>query len=302
MVSWQAHMASFVLRHSFKPRLAGARSVADMRALMNTGIGFKVPADIRVTEAVLGGIPGEWVEPRIAATDKHLLYVHGGGYVACSARTHRPLSSAFAQQGFRVFVPDYRLAPEHPFPAGLTDVLAVYRALHATTGNNNSRLVVAGDSAGGGLALATMLALRDNNEPLPVAAAIFSPFANLAEDGGSRRINEGSCALFRPTSLSRFKDLYLGNSDPRLPLASPVLADLRGLPPLLIHVAEDEALLDDGSRLARRARESGVHVEFAVWPVVPHLFQLFHHMIPEGRQSLVSAGRFLRSAAAGVAS
>jgi acetyl esterase/lipase len=299
MASWQAHTTSFVLRHIFKPRLAEARSVTEMRALMNGGIGFMVPSDIRITEAAVGGIPGEWVEPRTAGADRLLLYIHGGGFVACSARTHRPFSTAFAQQGFRVFVPNYRLAPEHPFPAGLTDVIAVCRALQATGGG--SQVVIAGDSAGGGLALAAMLALRDDNEPLPAAAALFSPFANLAENGGSRKINEGRCALFRDKTLSRFKELYLGNSDPRLSLASPLLADLRGLPPLFIHVAADEALLDDGSRLAHRARASEVAVEFAAWPGVPHIFPLFHHLIPEGRQSLASAGRFLRSAAAGLA-
>jgi acetyl esterase/lipase len=300
MVSWQAHLASIVLRRTFKPRLAEASCVAEMRALLNSRIGFMLPADIRVTKAILGGTPGEWVEPRIGSTDRTLLYVHGGGYVACSARTHRPISSAFAQQGFRVFVPNYRLAPEHPFPAGLMDVIAVYRALHATA-DHGSRMVIAGDSAGAGLALATMLALRDDNDTLPVAAALFSPFVNLAENGGSRQINERRCALFRRKSLARFRDLYLGDSDPRLPLASPLFADLRGLPPLLIHVGADETLLDDGSCLAQRARNSGVQVEFSVWPVVPHAWPLFHHLIPEGRQSLVSAGKFLRSAAAGKA-
>jgi monoterpene epsilon-lactone hydrolase len=298
MVSWQAYTTSFVLRHTFKPRLAAATSVAEIRALMNTGTGFKFPPGIRITEAVVGGVPGEWVEPRTAASDRLLLYVHGGGGVACSARTHRSFSSAFAQRGFRVFVPNYRLAPEHPFPAGLTDVIAAYRALRATR-RHGSRVVIAGDSAGGGLALATMLALRDDNEPLPVGAALFSPFTNLAETGGSRKINEERCAFFRRTSLLRFKDLYLANSDPRLPLASPLLADLRGLPPLFIHVSADETLLDDASRLAHRARDTEVAVEFDAWPGVPHVFPLFHHLIPEGRQSLASAGRFLRAAAAG---
>jgi acetyl esterase/lipase len=300
MVSWQAHLASFVLRHTFKPRLAEASCVAEMRALMNSGIGFKVPADIRITEAVLGGVTGEWVEPPIGSTDRILLYVHGGGYIACSARTHRPFTSAFAQQGFRVFVPNYRLAPEHPFPAGLMDVIAVYRALHANA-DDGSRIVIAGDSAGGGLVLATMLVLRDDNDMLPAAAALFSPFANLAEDSGSREINERRCAVFRRKSLSRFKDLYLGDADPRLPLASPLAADLRGLPPLLIHVGADETLLDDATSLAQRARASGVRVEFSVWPAVPHVWPLFHHLIPEGRQSLASAGDFLRSAAEGMA-
>jgi acetyl esterase/lipase len=300
MVSWQAHLASFVLRHALKPRLAGASCVAEIRALMSSAIGFKVPTDIRITEAAVGDIAGEWVEPRMGSTYGTLLYVHGGGYVACSAQTHRPFSSAFAQQGLRVFVPNYRLAPEHPFPAGLMDVIAAYRALHATL-DDGSRIVIAGDSAGGGLALATMLALRDENDMLPAAAALFSPFANLAETGGSREINERRCAVFRRESLSRFKDLYLGDTDPRLPLASPLAADLRGLPPLLIQVSADETLLDDATCLAQRAGESDVQVELSVWPVVPHVWPLFQHLIPEGRQSLMSAGAFLRSAAEAMA-
>ncbi len=146
MASWQAHTTSFVLRHIFKPRLAEARSAAEIRALMNRGIGFMIPRDIRITEAAVGGIPGEWVEPRTAAADRLLLYIHGGVYVACSARTHRPFSTAFAQQGFRVFVPNYRLAPEHPFPAGLSDVIAVCRTLQATGGG--SQVVIAADFSG----------------------------------------------------------------------------------------------------------------------------------------------------------
>jgi acetyl esterase/lipase len=297
MASWQAHLTSFVMRHSVKPRLTAANSVAEIRDLMSASTGFTLPADIKVTKAELGGVPGEWVELRSEKPDRLLLYVHGGGFVACSARTHRALTSGFAEQGFRVFVPNYRLAPEHPFPAGLMDVVAVCRALHAQAAPG-CRLTLAGDSAGAGLVLAALISLRDANEPLPAAAALFSPFVNLVEKGGSRRWNEGSCSLFRRKSLSRFVHLYLGNSDPRLALASPGLADLNGLPPLLIHVGDGETLLDDSACLARRARDAQVRVEFSIWPGVPHVFPIFHHFIPEGRRSLLAAGKFLRSASA----
>ncbi len=182
MASWQAHLTSFMLRHSVKPRLTAANSVAEIRDLMSASTGFTLPADIKVTKAVLGGVPGEWVELRSETPDRLLLYVHGGGFVACSARTHRALTSGFAEQGFRVFVPNYRLAPEHPFPAGLMDVLAVCRALHAQAAPG-CRLALAGDSAGAGLVLAALISLRDGNEPLPAAAALFSPIVESRREG-----------------------------------------------------------------------------------------------------------------------
>jgi monoterpene epsilon-lactone hydrolase len=298
MASWQAQVASFVLRHAFKPRLARAATPEDIRAVMSPRTGFGLPTDVRITAATLGDVPGEWVESRTGSAGAALLYVHGGGYVACSARTHRPLTSAFAQSGFRVFAPDYRLAPEHPFPAGLSDVIAAYRALRAKAPASVAP-VIAGDSAGAGLALAAMLALRDEGGDLPTAAALFSPFADLVETGGSRKFNDRRCAMLHGSSIARIANLYLAGADPRLPLASPALGDFVGLPPLLVHVGADETLLDDSRRVAERARAAGVRVELSTWPVVPHGWPLFHHLIPEGRQSLALAADFLRSATAG---
>ena len=298
MASWQARVVSFLLRHTFKPRLARATTVADIRALTSASVGFRLPADVRITVATLGGVPGEWVESRTGSVGAALLYVHGGGYVACSARTHRPFTSAFARSGFRVFAPDYRLAPEHPFPTGLSDVIAAYRALRATA-RASVPPVIAGDSAGAGLALAALLALRDEGGDLPAAAALFSPFADLAETGGSRALNDRRCAMFHGSSFARLANLYLAGADPRLPLASPAFGDFVGLPPLLVHVGGDETLLDDSRRIAERARVAGVRVELSTWPGVPHVWPLFHHLIPEGRQSLALAADFLRSATAG---
>jgi monoterpene epsilon-lactone hydrolase len=301
MPSWQARLASLVLRHTFKPRLARAVTVGDIRAAMSARIGFRLPAEVRITAATLGEVPGEWVEPRSGAAAAALLYVHGGGYVACSARTHRPFTCAFAQSGFRVFAPDYRLAPEHPFPAGLSDVIAAYRAL-AATAPASAAPVIAGDSAGAGLALAAMLALRDEGGDLPAAAALFSPFADLVETGGSRLFNERRCAMLHGSSISRIANLYLAGADPRVPLASPALGDFAGLPPLLVHVGADETLLDDSRRIAERARAAGVRVELSIWPAVPHIWPLFHRLIPEGRRSLALAADFLHAAAAGATS
>lgn len=296
--SWQARLISFGLRHTFKPLLAAAAKASQIRALMACPTGFMVPMDVRISEATVGGVSGEWVEPTWESTNHFLLYIHGGGFVACSARTHRAISSGFAQQGFRVFVPNYRLAPEHAFPAALIDVIAAYNGLRATAGEG-CKIVIAGDSAGGGLVLAALLALRDANQQLPGAAALFCPFLDLSDEGGSRRTNEKSCALLTRESLARFARLYLGNADPGMPLASPIRANLERLPPLHIQVAADEMLLDDSTGLANRARKAGLQVELLIWRGVPHAFPLFHHLVPEGRRSVAAAGRFLRLAATG---
>jgi len=292
--SWQAHTMSFVLRQTFKRKLAQAKSAQHGRAIMNGGV-FRTPRDVRIAKAIVGGVPGEWVEGLAGGQQGVLLYLHGGGYFACSARTHRPFTTAFAQRGFRVFAPDYRLAPEHPFPAAVLDAVAVYRALRAELGAA-APIVVAGDSAGGGLALALMLKLRDEGETLPAAAALFSPLTDLVGTGESRRINDRRCAMFYGAGLGRATEFYMAGGDPHDPLASPLFANLAGLPPLLIHVGADETLRDDSTQLAERARAAGVPVQLTVWPGVPHVWQMFHKFVPEGRQSLALAAGFLSEA------
>jgi len=294
MASWQAHFVSFVLRHTFKRRLARAKDAWHARAILNSGW-FKTPRDVRITQTILGGVPGEWIE--CGAPSDVLLYLHGGGYFACSARTHRAYTTAFARLGFKVFAPDYRLASENPFPAAVIDAVAAYRAVRAEAGASTP-VFIGGDSAGGGLALAAMVKLRDEGDALPTAAVLFSPLTDLAGTGKSRHTNDTRCAMFHGAGLARGAGFYLCGADPRNPLASPLYADLRGLPPLLIHVGADETLLDDSTQLAERARAAGVTVELKVWEAVPHVWQLFHPFVPEGRQSLVEASEFLKAAGA----
>jgi len=290
---------SFFLRHTFKPRLARARDAQHARAIMNGGV-FKTPSSVKITPATLGGVPGEWLESASNPGAPLLLYLHGGGYFACSARTHRPFTTALALRGLRVYAPDYRLAPENPFPAGLLDAVAAWHAARAEAGASTP-MVIGGDSAGGGLALATMLKLREEGAALPAAAALFSPLTDLIGIGESRRTNDRRCAMFHGSGLARATEFYMASTggDPRDPLASPLYADLRGLPPLLIHVGADETLRDDATELAARARAAGVRVELTLWPVVPHVWQLFHPFVPEGRQSLAAASAFLRQTASG---
>jgi acetyl esterase/lipase len=269
---------------------------------MGGGAAFKVPDGIQITPAALGGVPGEWVKSESGASNGVLLYLHGGGYFACSAASHRAYTTYFAKEGFHVYAPDYRLAPEYPFPAAIEDAVAVYRALRAEAGPSIP-IVIGGDSAGGGLALATMLKLRAEGDTLPVAALLFSPLTDLAGTGKSRAANDKRCAMFFGNGLGFARDLYLGKSgDPHDPLASPLYADLGGLPPLLIHAGSDETLRDDSTQLAERAHDAGVPVELTLWPAVPHVWQLFHRFVPEGRQSLAAASQFLNKAILGAKS
>ena len=291
MASWQAGLTSFVLRHWFKPKLARAPDAPALRRVMN-GPTLPPPRGARAAPGTVGGVAGEWMiaadaVPNVAT----LLYLHGGGYFACTPQTHRAITSSFAIAGFKTFAPDYRLAPEHPFPAGLDDAIAAYRGLlqdHAPR-----QIVVAGDSAGGGLSMALLLSLRDRGIALPAAAVLFSPFVDLAATGESARTNSSRCAMFTGDAFGRAAQFYVGEGDRRAPLASPLYADLQSLPPLLIHVGADETLLDDSRRLAERAQRAGVKVEMKIWPAVPHVWQLFRRWIPEGRASLREAGMFL---------
>ena len=295
MASLQAYLAVWFTKWRVKRRLKGCRDYRVARKILRP-IPSRVPASVRITAAQVNGIPGEWVESPNSA-DVVMLYLHGGGYFGCSAETHRPITVWFSLHGFRVFAANYRLAPENRFPAAVDDAVAAYRGLLAD-GHSPRRIVVAGDSAGGGLALSLMLALREAGTPLPAAAALFSPWTDLAATGESIRTNAARCAMFHGADIGPSARYYLAGTDPRNPLASPLFADLSGLPPLLIHVGADECLRDDSTRAAEKARAAGVLAELKIWPVVPHAWQLALQVLPEARQSLRETSEFLSRHAA----
>ena len=221
-----------------------------------------------------------------------LYYLHGGGYFFGSPKTHRPIIISLVKAlGGLAYGLDYRLAPEYPFPAAVEDAAEAYRwlvAMHA-----NSRIVIAGDSAGGGLAIATALAARSAGLPPPAALIAFSPWCDLACTGRSLVANARSCAMFRPGGIRRAAELYLAGSDPRDPRASPVYADLAGLPPMLLFASNQEILLDDAVRLAERARAAGVEVELVRRDGLPHVWPVFVHLLPEAREAVVQISTFV---------
>jgi monoterpene epsilon-lactone hydrolase len=290
--SFQARLSVWIVKWRVKRRLKGVRDYRIAREILRPEP-YKVPSTIQISPAHFGGVPGERLEGP-SPGNTVLLYLHGGGYFACSAETHRPITAFFARHGFRVFAPDYRLAPENRFPAAVDDAVAFYRAL-LSAGYPSERIVVAGESAGGGLALSLMLALRSAGVPLPAAAALFSPWTDLAATCDSIRTNTARCAMFHGAGVAFSARYYLGDTDPRNPLASPLYADFAGLPPLLIHVGADEVLRDDSTRLAERARAAGVPVDLKIWPVVPHAWQLAPQLIPEARQSLRESAAFFQA-------
>ncbi len=255
MASVRAHLASFMVKRRIRSKLARITDVRDIRKVFGQ-TRPPLPKDVAFQSASLGGVSGEWAERSTPATTistpaTTMMYIHGGGFVACSPQTHRPITAAFARRGFRVFAPAYRLAPEYPFPAAIDDVAAAWRALRQTA---EGPIVVAGDSAGGNLALALMISLRDRGEALPAAAALFSPATDFVGTGTSLQENSRRDAMFRPEILAQFRSAYLGSADPKQPLVSPLYADLSGLPPLFIEVGRREVLRDDAVRLAERAK------------------------------------------------
>jgi acetyl esterase/lipase len=225
-----------------------------------------------------------------------LLYLHGGGFIGCSPETHRPLVASLVRRiRGEAFVPGYRLAPEHPHPAALHDAIAAYRHLLRERAIAPSRIVITGDSAGGGLALALVMALRDSGDPLPAGVVMFSPWTDLAGTGPSLDENSDRCAMFAGDTIRRASHFYLGDMDPMHPLVSPLFGDFGGLPPLLLHASQDEVLRDDAVRVAARAREAGVDVTLRLWRHVPHVWQFFAAVLPEARESLDDAVAFVRA-------
>jgi len=256
-------------------------------------IGRDLPAGTRTTPTTLAGRPAVDLAVPGASGPGVLLYLHGGGYVLGSADTHTGLAAQLAlRAGVRAVLPDYRLAPEHRFPAAVDDALAAYRAL-LDRGASPAGTVLAGDSAGAGLAVATLLAARGAGVPLPAAAVLLSPFADLTLTGDSIDTLDGVDPLFTRASLEEYVTAYLAGQDPAHELASPPLADLRGLPPLLIQVGAHEILLDDAVRLAARAGVADVDVTLEIVAGVPHVFQNRFGELDEADAALDRAGRFI---------
>jgi acetyl esterase/lipase len=239
-------------------------------------------------------VPADEIEAAKGAGSRVVLYLHGGGYGVGSARSHRALGKRIAREArARVLLPDYRLAPEHVFPAAVEDAVASYRWL-LDSGVAPERIAVGGDSAGAGLALALLVSLRDAGSPLPACAVLLSPFADLECRGESyATLADQDPIVSREMGLGMGR-AYLGDRDPADPLASPVHASLDGLPPLLIQVGSREVVLDDARVIERHAREAAVHAKLDVWPGMVHVWHLFASVLEEGRRAIEDVGAFIR--------
>ncbi|MFZ9697893.1 MAG: alpha/beta hydrolase [Ilumatobacteraceae bacterium] len=252
-----------------------------------------MPDGIDVQDANANGVSGLWITPRGATTDRVVLYLHGGGYVVQSARTHVKLAAHIAvQSNCRVLSIDYRLAPEHPHPAAVTDALAAYRHL-LDAGFAPERIAISGDSAGGGLTVATLVAARDAALPQPCAGIPLSPWVDLEGVGESMDSNAGNDFMVGRGALATMAELFIGNGSKRDPLAAPLYAELHDIAPLYIQVGGHETLLDDSTRLAARAARAGVEVRLDVFPEMQHVFQAFVGQMPEATEAICRIGAYL---------
>ena len=280
-------------------RKAGARqapaTLAQRRAAFVPGDRLHpVPDDVQVTEVSAGGVPAHWLTAPGAGPGRVLLFLHGGGYELGSLRSDGELAARLGRaSGMRVLFPEYRLAPEHPFPAAIDDVLAAWRWLR-TQGLDAASLAVAGDSAGGGLAAALLVATRDAGQALPAAAVLMSPTVDLTSSGASMTERADQDPISTPAMLRQFAAGYLAGADPTTPLASPLFASLAGLPPLLIQVGTADLLLSDSERLAAAAAQAGVDVTLQVGEGLPHVYQLLLGT-PEAAAATEQIGKFLRA-------
>jgi epsilon-lactone hydrolase len=269
--------------------LADRRERLDM--LGRTSI---LPPDVRVEAVVANGIAAEWTTVPEADPSRVMLFLHGGGYVSGSLLSHRAMvAEAGRQARLRTLALEYRLAPENPFPAALEDAVAGYRFLVAS-GIEPSRIVIAGDSAGGGMTIATMIMLREAGEALPGCAWCISPWVDLEMTGISMSTKAATDPMIQKPYLEELAGEYLRGADASGPLASPLYANLRGLPPLLIQCGSAETLLDDSLRLSAAAAEVDVRTTLEVYPDMIHVWPLFHQHVAAGRRALISAGQFIR--------
>ena len=253
----------------------------------------KVPDDIRVVAVTVSGVPCEWISAPDSNEDRVLVYFHGGGYVFGNLDSHRDIGWRLARAArMRVLMVDYRLAPEHPFPAALEDATDCYRWL-LDEGFAPENIAIGGDSAGGGLSVALLINLRNLGLPLPSSCVLLSPWTDLSMSGDSIAKNAPLDPMLSGEILEKMANYYLGKRDRKAPLASPLFGDLSGLPAVFIQVGSLEVLRSDAERLADRIREEGGEVLLEVWPGMFHVFQVFAARVPEGRRAIETLGEFL---------
>jgi len=259
------------------------------------GRNFGLATDVIVTKVSANGVASEWTATPDAASDKAILYLHGGGYVIGSLDSHRHLAAeAGRAAGTRTLAIDYRMAPEYPFPAAVDDTVAAYRYL-LSNGIAPGNIALAGDSAGGGLVVGALLAIRDAGLTLPGAGWCISPWVDMEATSKSFIDRAETDPTVQAAGILEMAGLYLAGGDPRSPYAAPVYGDLRGLPPLLIQVGAAETLLDDALWLAREAGKADVVVDLQIWPEMIHVWHLYHPVLAAGRRAIVSGGSFVRS-------
>lgn len=310
MPSWQSKLIKFSLQnralmqgHLKLPAWDEHTSIPAFREQCEKGAArAKMPAGVEAVPVKIDGLPAglaaEWLRPTAAnpaapVPDAVIFYTHGGGYVSGSCSDHRALVGKFPRYtGLPTLLYEYRLAPEHPFPAALEDTLAAYRWM-LTQIAPGARVIIAGESAGGGLCLAALLALRDQGLPLPVAGIALSPWADLKLTGESYQTRLSDSV--EPPGMARIcSRYYYGQNDPRNPYISPVYGDLRGLPPLLIDVGNDEGIRDDSILFTEKARAAGVDVKLTVAEGQVHCYPLMPDFIPESRQAMQEIAGFIR--------
>lgn len=259
----------------------------------------KLPDWVERREEVIAGVACQWVSVDDVKSERLVIYFHGGAFMAGSPATHTDLAWRLARAaGARVLLVDYRLTPEFRFPAPVDDAEAVYKAL-LTRGEQPAKMAFAGDSAGGNLTLAALQRLRAGHQPLPAAAIVLSPWADLTHSGASIQTHAKLEAMIPVHMLEEAARVYLGDADPRDPEASPVFANFIGMPPLQLHVGAEEVLADDSQRIYEAAIRAGVAAEYRVWPDLPHAFPALAGFVPEARAAIEEMGAFLRRQWAG---
>lgn len=277
------------------PLIPDGASLAEMRVGFDSMGGmFPRLEDVSSQITNVGGVDGEWFDLNDGDSDRVMLYLHGGGYLIGSVESHRALIERITKAtGGRVLAINYRLAPEFPFPAAVDDAMAAYRGLLAQ-GYHASRISIAGDSAGGGLAIALLVALRDAAEPTPGCSVPISPWTDMECSGDSIETRAALDPMVQKQVLMEMSGVYLDGADPKSPMASPLNADFRGLPPVLIQVGDAEVLLDDSVRLEDKMRAAGVDVTVEVWDEMVHVWHLFAPILDKGQEAIDRLGAFVR--------